>query len=121
MERPTSKCPNCGADADQIALIDRPHRPYGFPETVYNKDDREYFYRCSVCGFESAPGISLYIGLTNEYVSRDKAQHIALERWQHRETRYSMRKALFSTYPDQEEYEKARASLIEQGRIRPWD
>lgn len=112
-------CPNCGTD--RITMINRPHRPYGFPVTENNKNDRELFCKCTVCGFETAPSIAGYNALTKHTTTVDQAKHIALDRWQKRETRYLIRKRIFGHYPGQEEYEKKRAELIRQGRLQPWD
>lgn len=111
-------CPYCGAGADKIELVNRPYRPIGFPWT---EGERELFYRCTACGFETAPGISAYNVLTHTTTTVDQAAAYALQRWQNRQTRYSMRKETFKDYPGQEEYEKKRAELIRQGKLKPWD
>lgn len=116
-----SSCPNCGAGPDQIMMVDRLHRPHGFPVTKDNENDRELFCRCTSCGFETAPGITGYNALTKHTTSVDKAREIAIGRWQRQETRYVIRERLFARYPDQEEYQRERSELIRQGRMQPWD
>lgn len=114
-------CPNCGAGAEQIELIDRAYRPFGFPVTPQNENDREIFCKCAVCGYETAPGITGYNALSKTVTTVDRARRRALERWQRQETRAAIRKSIFKDYPNWKQYEAERAALIEHGKMRTWD
>ena len=114
-------CPNCGAGAEQIELIDKLYRPRGFPISPENENDRELFCKCAVCGYETAPGITGYNALSGRTTTTERARRLALERWQRQETRAAIRKRLFKDYPNQKQHEAERAELIRQGKIKPWD